>query len=314
MKNKKYISEILIFIFLFFYSYIIGSKYIYSDQQIYREVYDKIKNYSLFDAYIFYARSLDSLEIVHFIIIWIGSRIIQKDILMSIINSILGIVGYRVLRKWGSSKINAVFIVFANYYFLILYFAAERLKFGFLLFGIALLSYNKKLIKILSEILSIFAHVQMIIAYILYKMPLIVKSFNKIIIKLKFKFSTLIVLSGFIVSVILIRNQLVNKIIHYYYVNKTFMELIKSFIFIILCIYYSKRRKIAILQSLFIIFSVLIVGSTRVNIFLFYFLLFNILQNQNKKGKYVLYILNVYYLINSILFIKDIIFYGRSFL
>lgn len=304
--------EILLYIILFIFSMVIGSKYIGSDQKYYREVYNQLKNYNISNGYFYYSINLNSIEIVHYLIDWIFCRILPKDIIMSLFNALLGIITYRILRLWGSNRINALFIVFTNYYMLVLYFAAERLKFGFIIFGIGILLKNIKA-KEYIYLMSILAHIQMGVLFLAIKTEKFVKSIKKFILNAKISLSILISII-FIISVSFIMSkQIITKITHYAFENIKFIDIAKIMVFFIFSYIYSKSKEKVVYMFLPLIFATFIIGSFRINIFAYFLMLYFCFPN--KKGYNIaIFITNIYYLYTSINFITLIFKYGRAFI
>ena len=322
-RNKHYIQSIIknsditliegfLFLSIFILSLIVGSKYVGGDQKYYRIVYNQLRNYNLFKGYLYYSLSLDSFEVVHFLIDWIFCRILPKDLVMSVFNALLGVILYRLLRKWGADRFNAFFIALTNYYMLVLYFAAERLKFGFLLFGIGLLSNDKK-IKELFCSLSIFGHIQMAILFLAMKVETYFKALIKIFSRLRISKSILIGIIIIIGIVIIMSTQIITKLAYYAFQNIKITDIAKTMVFFFGSFVFSRNKQKVVYMYLPIIVATFIVGSFRTNIFAYFLMLYFCISN--KKGyNLVIYSTNIYYSIMSISFLSQIFKYGSAFL
>ena len=134
------------------------------DQVNYINAYNNMHGSSLFEGFLIYQSSITTLEPIHFFLTWIFTNLnIDKILIMSIINSLLSLLLARILQKLNTNSIIIYFILFTNFYLLVLYFSAERLKFSFIFLSLALLNFENKKKLILFLLLSIFTHLQNII-------------------------------------------------------------------------------------------------------------------------------------------------------
>jgi hypothetical protein len=65
---------------------------------------------------------------VHFLLPWLESRFLDKDLFVASANALLAWVAFGVFQKWKASVLIAVLLVFTNYYLIAMYFSAERLS------------------------------------------------------------------------------------------------------------------------------------------------------------------------------------------
>ena len=151
---------------VFIASVLVGPCHFAGDQLAYADAYQAVAGLQLFDAYDAYRRYLDSAEVVHFFVIWIGSNIgVDKNILMSSANALLAYVVLKLFREWKVADWVSATFVFSNFYLLVLYFTTERLKFSFIFVGLSLI-YSKSIVSSsLLAALAVLAHVQNIILY-----------------------------------------------------------------------------------------------------------------------------------------------------
>ena len=322
-RNKHYIQSMVkighsnlvecgLFLFIFVFSLIVGSRYVGSDQKYYREVYNQLRKYGLIKGYLYYSISLDSFEIIHYLVDWVFCRILPKDIVMSVFNSLLGVCLYKILRKWGADRINALFVTLTNYYILVLYFAAERLKFGFLLVAIGLLEDNLKIRDSLF-LFSIFAHVQMAILFISAKMQAFVRALTRLVLNARISVSVLISAIMLCVVIFLMSNQLISKFMYYRSEDMGIMDIVKIMMFFLASLVFSKNKSKVIYAFLPLLVATLIVGSFRTNIFAYFLMLYFCIPY--KRGyNLAVWLTNIYYLIMSVDFLTQIFRYGRAFL
>ena len=147
-------------------SLILSPLYHSGDQVNYIRVYNELPSLGFLEGHQYYKKYLTSSEIVHFLFITIFSRITEKFIFISVINSILAYLILLLFRQWKVNFIVSALIVLTNYYLYVLFFPAERLKFGVIFLIFSLLYFDEKKKFIASSLLSSFSHFQMVLVYI----------------------------------------------------------------------------------------------------------------------------------------------------
>lgn len=164
MLISPYITVCTLVVFLS--SLLIGPLHSEGDQLAYVAAYRAVDGLAILDAFEEYRRYLDSAEIVHFLVIWIGSNLgVDKNLLMSSANALLAYVILKLFRKWrGAFWISAVFVL-SNFYILVLYFTAERLKFSFIFVVLSFIYAESIRASVSFATLSILTHVQNLIIY-----------------------------------------------------------------------------------------------------------------------------------------------------
>lgn len=132
------------------------------DQLHYIKFYDELPNLSFLEAYIAQNNMLSSLEPGYLFVTYIASSFLGLDrqIFFSIINST---IAYLVAFWMVKNRVSIiVFLLTAvNFYVLVLFFSADRLKLAFLFFVLYLLTTNKY--KFVFFLMSMFTHVQMVV-------------------------------------------------------------------------------------------------------------------------------------------------------
>ena len=230
--------------------------YVYGDQEHYIKFYEGIQDRSITDAYSFYGNTVGAQEPVYFLIIYLFNTIIDKMILMSLINSLM----FYFISKY-LAKINVhPFIIFSllfNYYILVLFFSAERLKIA-ILFTVLYMYYNKKNIAKLFFILAALSHLQAIILLFVTKVNWILKYlksiFSRDIMKTFIGFFLLLGVS--FVAFKFMSNQVISKYSSYSD-GAGLLNFVKPAIFLILNFFYAQDKKVKVL----IIHTPLIVAS-----------------------------------------------------
>ena len=157
------VNRILLLFATFGISVILGGLYTGGDQTIYNKVYEKIGSFKIFEAYQYYTFYLTSIEIAHFLVIWTLSNSISKVFLFSLLNTFMSAL---IIRFFDSLNVNffvTLTFVLSNFYLYVLFFAAEKLKFGFIILLLGLLMTSKGKIKNSLIAMSVLGHFQMII-------------------------------------------------------------------------------------------------------------------------------------------------------
>ena len=145
--KARRVLKLFVYVFViavvFFGSLYIGPFYILGDQLHYREIYKNLSEFGLVDGYVYYTSTIDSLEFVHFFFSWLASSHLEKDLFIALANGVLAWISLTLFQKWKASLFIAAFLVVTNYYFIAMYFSAERLKFGFIFVGLSFIYLDR---------------------------------------------------------------------------------------------------------------------------------------------------------------------------
>jgi hypothetical protein len=152
---------------VYWLSIYISRLYTTGDQITYRAVYEIVSGLSLVDAYELYNYKISNGEAAYFLLIWLGANLgLEKDVLMSCANAVLAAYALRLFRQWGAARWISLLIVLTCSYFYVLYFAAERLKFGILFLVLAMLSSRSLLRVAIYTVLSVGSHLSVAIIFV----------------------------------------------------------------------------------------------------------------------------------------------------
>lgn len=209
---RKWVNSNYDLILFFFFSYFISSLYMNGDQYFYSKNYREIQNLDLLSAFRAYQQNLSTREPVYFIFSYFFSKLnIPKEVFCSIANCIL----FAGLKKYffeiNVRRSIVYLILYTNFYLLVLYFAADRLKLSciFLLFWF--LSSSK--LKNGYLILSIFAHVQSLIILV----GIYIASLKKLVPFTCERFAKYIIFTlFFLVIAYLLREHMLSKFLAYF--------------------------------------------------------------------------------------------------
>jgi len=315
LNERAYINlffKIFCALVIFFYSVILGPYVVNGDQTVYRSIYANIGDLSFSKAYIYYLEHIDSKEFIHFIVSWFFSYSnINKDIFIAIFNALLAYMTAVLCLKLKVSKVIAFFIITTCFYYHVLYFPAERLKFGMLFFIMSLIYMNRKKKFYIYFLLSSMSHVQMLISYIsmfFYKIISDIEAAlkRKVLTKSLFLYFAL----AFLVALVM-GNHIYSKLLAYMGEIKWF-DVSKMIFILLLSVYYSTNKRRVIYMFIPLIALVFVVGSDRVFMLGYFLFLYNALQVNRGVNVGVLLSL-VYFGIKSYFFIFNIVEYGTPF-
>lgn len=316
MNKSVFISNLYAFflcVVVFIVSCYVGPYYIYGDQTHYYRIYNGLAGFSLPDAYVFYKANIDSKEPGYFLLAWLSSNAgIDKVYFIAFFNVLLSFFAYKYFTKIGGHPFVVFLIVTFGYYSYVLFFAAERLKFGFLFLLIGLL-YSKR--RYIFYVVSVLSHAQMIALLSSFVVFRFKDDVLNILRNNRVSKSTLFLLmSGSIISVLvffIMREHLLSKINSYFEI-RGFFELVKLGSFFVLSYFYAKDKSNAVAFFLPLFFLVFIFGGERIN-FLGYFV-FLYFALQYKKGFNLgnLFV-NSYFFYTGAIFLWKIFKYGNGF-
>jgi hypothetical protein len=313
MKIK--INNIIIYctvLIVFLLSNTIAEYSINGDQRHYIKIYENIIKFDILNAYLYYSINLSSLEIIHFILIYLANIIgISKIIFVSLLNAILSFVILNYLTRKNVYIFISILLVLSNFYILMLYFSAERLKVGMILFIISITYIKKEKIFIFISFLTVLAHAQFLLIYLSIITPKILSKVKRLILYQK---TTLIFFITIIIGLILffiLEKHLLNKLNAYSSIN-SISDLFKIIIFAMPSIYYSKNKKDTIIIFMILTAFIMIIGGERLNIFTYMIFLYYALQH-NRGLNIPIFLTSIYFLYKSINYISNIIDYGDGF-
>jgi hypothetical protein len=282
--------------------------YFNGDQYNYIKIYKDLMSFNLVDGYFYYLVSLGTAEFSHFFITWIFSNLnIDKVIFNIITNSLLAYAVISLMQKWKVSLFIIVSIVIFNFYFFVLYFAAERLKFGIFFLVLFVLKNENYKDNTKYIYLSIVSHAQMLLIYGSFIFSSIVLQF----LNLKISKRLIFILIITIILLIPMYNHILYKL-QFYIKFGGFENIFKPTIFFLLTFYYSKNKMRTFLVFLIIIFSAYILGDERITIFAYFIFLYYALHI-NRGLNFGVILTSIYFSYKSIAFINNIFIYGQGY-
>jgi len=293
-------------IFYFSVSIYIGGYYIYGDQEYYRYLYDNVWKFPLGEAYEFYGSVINSKEYGHFFLIWLFGRFFEKDLFVAISNAVMAYLSYKVAVKFGMSRVLAVLFIATNYYFYILMFPAERLKYAFI-FILAAAASNRKFVTVGWVVLSVLSHIQVLI--MLASLAITSGYFSLRFVFSNFLYSALAAIAlclglYLVVPQIIAKSSLLDL--------RDVQEMLRFLVFFIVALVYGKDKKIVVLAFVPLMFATLLLGGGRVHMISFFVSLY---FSCGCRGGWNLgfLILNGYFAYQAYDFVIRVIKYGSAF-
>lgn len=305
-------------IYSFMISIYVSPFHINGDQVHYTKAYEVVRNKYLIDAWNSYRSIIYTREPLHFLLIWVFSNLgVQKLVLMSTLNSILGLLfGHFLFKKFSS--ISLVIIIFlSNYYMYAMFFTLERLKISMIFLLIFLLHKN-----VLWALLSVFSHLQSLLVLLASNLRLFplntVIGHKSFIIKRKnagFLFIFLLILTPFAVAIL---PHALSKL-EYYYTNKdlnVIRTLTPILVMIIVLVLNNKNEKYKIIfYFLFLGIFGIMFGAERINLYIvFGFIYFLQLRSVFKLNQIIVHLslctLTSYMFIKSVNYIEMVVISG----
>lgn len=289
--------------------------YIDGDQLHYRDFY----KYCFYDAltlsqqFFCYQNTLGSQEPGYFFISKLAYLYLEKDIFISISNTILTFfMTLLILKYYQRNWQRIVFLIFVvtNYYFVVMLLSAERLKFSFIFLIIALLISSNK--KIIPFGLAMLTHIQSILLIGPYYLAQVFDKKTNIWIRG-------LVIFGFVslsaALFIFLNDHIESKFTSYSSSTNEngtgIIGVIKTSIFIFLA-GISVRKIIPIICGMPLIVLSYFLGSERIGMLAFILYVFTVLYYKRKMD-ILLFVIMLYFSFKSIGFISNVITYGTGY-
>lgn len=308
------VLRFLLLLVVFAISMLIGGLYTGGDQISYTKVYESIGSMGLVDAFSYYTFNLGSIELIHFIFIWSLSHYLPKVLLFSIINTILAGL---IVRLFDSLRVNflvtSVFLL-TNFYLYVLFFAAERLKFGFILLVLGLSMQAGKKLKIPVILMSFTAHFQMILVVFPKVFEMVVNRLVGVVKVQKFNLRILLLIIPPLLMFPSFPEYLIRKVQAYESTGSVF-DYTRVSLFLLLSLWYIPNRKgkrYAFMMFLVLYISVYFFGDARVNMIAYIYFLMFALGYRNGINIGIL-ITSIYFFVKTIIFVNNIVQFSHGF-
>lgn len=276
------------------------------DQNSYRFFYFCTSAVGLGELFFLSEHIVSTNEPVYVFLSWLFRNLsVSKDIYISLFNGLFAYVMISImqLRSFNTHIIIITITVFLNFYILVLFFAAERLKFA-ALFGLLYILYSNSKYRYIYLGLSIFSHVQILILYFSY-------IFKELLLGSK-AIDLRILLAIFVLTFLTLGEHIYQKALCYISINNDIEVLYKSFVFFILALYYSYNRKETIAIYVPLLMSIYFLGGDRLNMFAYFIFLYYGLK-VNRGVNLGIIFTSLYFSYKSIILLTNIIMHGNAF-
>lgn len=312
IRTFDYCFKILCALVVFVYSFVLGPYVVNGDQEIYRSIYKEIGNLSFLQAYFYYLSHIDSKEFVHFIISWMFSYFdVNKDFFIAISNSVLAYIVAMLCLNLKASRVIIFILIITSFYMNVLYFPAERLKFGMMFFFLSLIFLNEKKKFYIYLLISSLAHAQILISYMSMLFYKIMLDLEMLLKKQKISKSLVVyIVCSF--SIILVMGDHISSKLSAYLGDIKWIDVGKMMLILLFSIYYSKNKRRVVYMFVPLILVVFVIGSDRVFMLGYLLFLYNALQI-NRGVNFGICLSLVYFGIKSYFFIFNILEYGHPF-
>lgn len=311
---KESVACFTVSILIFAISLYISDAYIGGDQIGYKHAFERLKGIGIDQVIFQFNKNVSSNEFFYIFLVYICTNLgFEKQIIMSLANASLTFVMMRWLYSLGINYWLIPIFVLTNYYLYVLYFSAERLKFGILFLVLALLVKKKHLYFFITLICSIFSHFSVVILFCCMFLHQL-KNLKQLILDRK---AVLLVCgAAALLSVILALNleYLLWKFNQYFRDSEPFS--LSKIIPILICFsasyIYSKDKIMTVLIFFPVVTGILILDGSRLNMFgYFLFLYFGFQAN---KGVNIGVITSlIYFGYRTVSYVRQITLTGSGF-
>lgn len=313
--KKIYLQITFLIPAIYAYSYFLISNYTFGDQVYYRSMYEAFYSAEFLDVLETAEYYIIASDPLSFYILWAGAYLgIEKDVFISAFNTafLLGI--YILARRYRASYL-MIFLIFTNFYVIVLMTGAERLKFAFLFLFLAAI-FNKNRNKAMLLIASLFSHLQSIILLAAifsgsFVERIISEAKNKII-KKSTLISVLFILIASIYFITFNFNNIEAKAKDYISGDFFIGGLIQIILFSAAGIYFIENKLKFALAMLPLFIAILFIGSDRVNMIAVMLGVY-LYWMEDKANHPYMYLLMAYFSIKSFGFISNILNHGNGF-
>jgi hypothetical protein len=308
--NKYNIIKIILPFIIFLLTLYISPFFVNGDQYHYNLTYNEVKNLNFIQGFFYYHHNIASFEPVYYIIINLSSEFISRVIFIALSNAFLAYLIILYLERYKVSITVIIILILTNYYLIVLYFSAERLKFAFLFLFLALLAKNYRN-KTIILVLSVTTHIQMFILFLSLIFKKLMNVIQQILIRNKMNKKYLFYFILSIVVLLLMQNQIICKFNSYFH-KSSFTFPYKILIFFSMTMLYT-RNKLEVLSIFFVLFvAILFLGEGRINIFGYCIFLYYALQ-YNRGINIGIFLTSSYYTYQTILFVNNIFLTGDGY-
>lgn len=312
--GKGNIVFFLILPIVFLFSHTLLDYYTGGDQVFYRAFYEEAAALSFVEALIAAKGILGSAEPLSIFVLWFGAVLnIDKDVYISFLNVILFFLVFRCCIKF---KVHAliIFLVFINFYLLVLFTGAERLKIGFIFLFMSAIFEGR--LRYFIFCLSCLAHFQLILLVpslflYLYSGELY-RLFYRAILNRSLLYSLLLTSIAGVTFLIYLGDNILAKVQAYFSLNRGLGEILNLLLLILVGVLSSINCKRFLISMAPFLIAVLLFGGNRVNMLAVIFAV-GVLIVEKRMFRVLPMLLLSYFAMKSFVFVYNIIVFGDGF-
>lgn len=307
--KKGQVYSLLYALFILMISSYFVPLYIYGDQQFYIDFYENCF-YPNIDSFECYNSKLGTQEPLYFGLVWLMNKFgVDRNLFIIFSNFIFTyLLCLNVFKyyKVDFTRNILIILMLSNYYSVVLFFAAERLKFSIMFLLIYFLVVSKY--KIIYYFLAVIGHMQsFFLSFYIFMMEL--GKLKKIWLKTSILIF-MVSMSG--ILLLFLSEHISNKFEAYSGDGGSLGSVLKTFFFIILSYLYSKNFKI-LLCGVPLIVASFILDVERVAIFSFFVFIGTVIYYRKALDPFLILIL-LYFSVKSIEFLINIIEFGSGYI
>lgn len=278
--NKNFLFSFFFSLYSLFISFYLYDIYIEGDLQHYSDFYNSLQYYTFLEGYEFYRSRLGASEPVYYLLVSLSNNFISKNIFFSILNGLFGFTLSYLLLKRGFHPL-LLFLMGINFYFLVLLGPAERLKISLLFFLLSIWNVNsrKSFVFLLLSLLSHFQIFILLFARFSNSIKLFFKSAK--LNRIGKTFSAIILVLLFSVLLYLFKTPIEDKFMGYSE-EGGIEAIVKPLIFLLLTLFYSKKRFEMFIMQIPIVLAAYLIGESRLVILSFG--IFVYVSSQYRRG------------------------------
>lgn len=314
--KKERIKSCLLLVVLISFAAIV-TEIIYINYQAgdllrYHLAYESIQNKSVLSAFNAYKLIIGSGEFFHFGVSWIFSGLgVPRKVFLFLLNAFLMVSLASAIVRLSGRHWLAILLCLTSFYVLVLLIELERLKLAISFIFLALRYKNNMIYSSALICCAVLTQVQTSLLVATYFFPFLLFHIGRFV-----GFQRLnrrLLLPGFVVFCIglLLSPHIIGKI-NAYGISLHWLDLLKSSAALVLLFWCDRRTK-TILYLIPLFGAVLIFGGSRINILIYFWMLYCLLQG-GKWSSIFLLLVSTYSLGKALQFFFNYIETGRGFL
>ncbi|WP_156377227.1 hypothetical protein [Sphingopyxis sp. Root214] len=310
---STYFFALLIFMAAYVFSEWILKLYTEGDQKFYIALYNALSSAPFGQISDTQVRYTGSTEPLYGFLMWTTSPLLDKNIVISISNSILMTSIFLLLRKYKAGFIFTA-LIFTNYYVLVLLTSAERLKYGYMFAILAALS--PALLRAAGGIAALLSHYSILIVFVSILLPPRYRGLVKYFQGKEggsWKSFVLFIATffAFILFCIIYSDQIIDKVSQYQSYDIT--DMARSLALLLVAILVTSDRLNMAITLSFPLVATFILGGDRVNMLAISIFIYLVLR-EGKTNHPAVIVIMAYLSYKSLDFIQNVLAYGTGYL